>query len=65
MKKRTCDGCRAYSYNFLTKTAHCDLHYPITTDYNYINWIETTKPQINCPKPKTYKDYSMLRDYYK
>ena len=61
---KTCDGCRAYQYNYFLHTCSCLLNYPINVTYKKgYSGIPICKPKIKCPKPRTWKQFDDTMPY--
>jgi len=59
--KKTCNGCRAHGRDY------CTLGYKTKIIYTSIpalgnRTLETMIPLAQCPKPRTYKEYFLLKE---
>jgi hypothetical protein len=57
---KTCNGCRAYSWNFKVYHAYCLLDYPLVEHDIPNGLFANHSPKVNCPKPKTWKEFDKL-----
>jgi len=61
--KTTCNGCRALGGMGINQ--RCILGYPVTTEKHHFGgpgeYLWRARPQIECPKPRTWKALTDLR----
>lgn len=66
MKKRTCNGCKCIYYG-CNGNISCELKYPIHVSYKWVEAmhcsIPVPVPEIECPKPRTYKQWLQAEKY--